>query len=262
MATFESYSNRYRNVLMERKTGILQITLHTNGGTLQWGKTVHQELPEAFRDIGSDPDNRVVIMTGAGDAFSGPVMPSEYRPRRTAREWYDLCQGIKHRLNNLLNIEVPIISAINGPAPRHSELPLLCDIVLVGEEATFQDSAHFSEGLVPGDGMDIVYPLLLGLNRGRYFLLTGQTITAHQALELGLVNEVLPKEALLPRAWALAEQLAQRPPLVLRYSRILLTQQLRHLMHDMLGYGLALEGLGTMEDRVTQGRDVDGQRES
>lgn len=123
-------------------------------------------------------------------------------------------------------------------------MPLLCDIVLAAEETTFQDSAHFANGLVPGDGMHIVYPLLMGLNRGRYFLLTGQSLTARQAQEMGLVNEVLPRTGVLPRAWALAEQLAQQPRLVLRYSGVLLTQQLKRQMHDLWGYGLALEGLG------------------
>ena len=137
-----------------------------------------------------------------------------------------------------------MISAINGPALRHSELPLLCDIVLAAEETTFQDSAHFANGLVPGDGMHIVYPLLMGLNRGRYFLLTGQTLKPGRRRKWVWSDEVLPRQELLPRAWALAEQLAQRPPLVLRYSRVLLTQQLKRLMHDLLGYGLALEGLG------------------
>lgn len=82
------------------------------------------------------------------------------------------------------------------------------------------------------------------MNRGRCFLPTGQTLTARRAQELGLVNEVLPRQDLLPRPWALAEQLAQRPPLVLRHSRVLLTQHLKPLMHDLLGYGLALERLG------------------
>jgi enoyl-CoA hydratase/carnithine racemase len=137
-----------------------------------------------------------------------------------------------------------MISVISGPALRHSEVPLLCDIVLAAEETTFQDSAHVANGLVPGDGMHIVYPLLMGLNRGRYFLLTGQTLTARQAQEVGLVNEVLPRTEVLPQAWALAEKLAQQPRLVLRYSRVLLTQQLKRQMYDLLGYGLALEGLG------------------
>ena len=247
MSSFEQYAKKYQTVRMERRDGILQITLHTNGDTLQWGSLPHEEFPQAFSDIGGDPENKVVIMTGAGDAFSGPRARPGARPRRPPQEWDKTYWEGKHLLMNLLDIEVPMIGAINGPALRHSELPLLSDIVLAAEEATFQDSAHFVNGLVPGDGMHIVYPLLLGLNRARYFLLTGQTISAAEAQQMGLVNEVLPREELLPRAWALAEQLAQQPPLVLRYSRVLLTQQLKRQMQDILGYGLALEGLGQAE---------------
>ena len=148
---------------------------------------------------------------------------------------------------NLLDIEVPMISAVNGPALRHSELALLCDIVLASEEAAFQDSGHFINGLIPGDGMHIIYPLLLGLNRGRYFLLTGQTLDARQALDLGLVSEVMPRDRLIPRAWELAEQLCEQSDLVLRYSRVLLTQNVKRQMQDLLGYGLALEGLGSAD---------------
>ena len=145
-----------------------------------------------------------------------------------------------------------MISAINGPALRHSELPLLCDIVLASQDVAFQDSGHFTNGLIPGDGMHVIMPILLGLNRGRYFLFTGQTIHADQALELGMVSEVLPKEDLLPRAWALAEQLTQESPLVLRYTRVLMTQYIKRAMHDLLGYGLALEGLGSVDTMLSQ----------
>ena len=100
--------------------------------------------------------------------------------------------------------------------------------------------------------MHIIYPLLLGLNRGRYFLFTGQTIGAREALDLGLVSEVLSRQELLPRAWALAEQLAQQPNLVLRYTRVALTQHIKRQMHDILGYGLALEGLGSADSLLSQ----------
>jgi enoyl-CoA hydratase/carnithine racemase len=253
MARFDEYAQAYETIRMERRDGILQITFHTNGDILQWGELPHREFPRAFRDIGSDPDNKIVIMTGTGEAFSGPRAAPDRKLRSTANEWDKIYWEGKHLLLNLLDIEVPMISAINGPALRHSEIPLLCDIVLAAEEATFQDSAHFPNGLTPGDGMHIVYPLLLGLNRGRYFLLTGQTLGAREAQALGLVNEVLPRQQLLPRAWELAEQLAQRPRLVLRYSRVLLTQHIKRLMHDLLGYGLALEGLGAAADTPNAG---------
>ena len=227
MSKFEDYVNKYQTIRMERRNGILQMTLHTEGGSLRWGFLPHSELPDAFYAVGADRENRVVILTGTGPEFSGPraTPGTSSFPSRPSTERIDRIhwEG-RHLLMKLLEIEVPVISAINGPAWRHSEIPLLCDIVLAADTAQFQDSAHFPSDVVPGDGMHIVYPLLLGMNRGRYFLLTGQTLNAQQALDLGLVAEVLPPDKLLARAWELAEDLARRPTLLLRYTRLLLTE--------------------------------------
>ena len=105
---------------------------------------------------------------------------------------------------------------------------------------------------MPGDGVHVVYPMLLGANRGRYFLLIGQSIGAQEALTLGLVSEVLAPDALLPRAWELAEQVAQKSDLVLRYTRVATTQYIKRIMQDLLGYGLALEGLGSADSLLNQ----------
>jgi len=250
MNSFEDYRNKYQCARFERRDGILLMTLHTEGGSLRWGFGPHGELPEAFHDVGADRDNRVVILTGTGAEFSGPratpgtsSFPSRPPPERIDRiHW----EG-RHLLMRLLEIEVPVISAINGPAWRHSEIPLLADIVLAADTAQFQDSAHFASDVVPGDGMHIVMPLLLGLNRGRYYLLTGQTLDARKALELGLVAEVLPPDRLMARAYELAEGLAKKPTLLLRYTRLLLTEYLRRQMHDLLGYGLGMEMLALIE---------------
>src|SRR5467141_3502655 len=231
MSSFEEYANKYKSVRMERRDGILQVTLHTDGQSLRWGFLPHGELPEAFHDIGSDRENRVVIVTGTGEEFSGPraTPGTSSFPARPSIERIDRIhwEG-RHLLMNLLNIEVPMISAINGPAWRHSEIPLLCAIV-------------------PAAGMHIVYPLLLGMNRGRYFLMTGQTLDAAEALRLGLVAEMLPPDKLMARAWELAEDLARKPTLLLRYTRLLFTEYLRRQMHDLLGYGLAMESLALFE---------------
>ena len=253
MTSLDEYATKYQSIMAERHDGILQLTFHTDGGPLQWGGVPHQEFPQAFADVGSDPENRVVIITGTGDSFSGPPGSSQTTPKRSPREWDKTYWEGKRLLTNLLDIEVPIISAINGPALRHSEIPLLSDIVLAADTAAFQDSGHFISGLVPGDGMHVVYPMLLGLNRGRYFLLTGQTIEAQEAKELGLVSEVMPQANLLPRAWELARQLAQQPDLVLRYTRVATTQYVKRAMQDLLGYGLALEGLGSADSLLNQG---------
>ncbi len=252
MASLEQYANSYDNIRFERRGGILQMTFHTNGGPLQWGSGPHEEFPRAFADVGSDRDNRVIILTGTGDAFSGPQGTAAGAPKRAPREWDRTYWEGKKLLCNLLDIEVPMIAAVNGPALRHSEIPLLCDIVIAADTAAFQDSGHFMSNLVPGDGVHVVYPMLLGANRGRYFLLTGQSIGAQEALSLGLVSEVMPPGDLLPRAWELATQVAEKSDLVLRYTRVATTQYIKRLMQDLLGYGLALEGLGSADSLLNQ----------
>ena len=250
MSRFDSYADKYSCIRMERREGILQVMLHTDGGSLRWSLGPHGELPYAFADIANDRDNRVVILTGTGDEFSGPRATPETTSishQFTVEEFDQVHRDGRALLMNLLDIPVPVIAAINGPAWRHSEIPLLSDIVLASETAAFQDSAHFASGLVPGDGVHVVYPLLLGMNRGRYFLLTGETLDAEEAKRLGLVAEVLPPEEVLPRAWELAGELTKRPTLLLRSTRLMFTEYLRRQMQDLLGYGLAMEGLALIE---------------
>lgn len=154
----------------------------------------------------------------------------------------------KRLMTRLLDIEVPMIAVVNGPAKRHSELALLCDIVLAADDATFEDTAHFHlGGHVPGDGINVIYTMLLGINRARYFMLTGQVLSAREAKDLGLVAELMPRDKLLPRAWELARQLAQKPDLLLRYSRIVLTDPLKKAMEEGTQYYVAMEALATLD---------------
>lgn len=247
MSRFDTYASSFKTIKMERRDGILQMTLHTNDGELQWGAVPHGELPRAFQSIADDRDNRIVILTGTGREFSGPKPVPGPRYRRTVADWNRTVTEGRALLLNMLNIEVPMIGAVNGPAMRHSELPLLCDIVLASDTALFEDSGHFQNGLVPGDGVNIVYPLLLGLNRARYFLFTGQSIGAIEAKELGLVSEVMPQQQLLPRAWELAEKLNQHPTLHLKHTRMVLTADLRRRLQEQLGYSLSLEAMANLE---------------
>lgn len=250
MSQLSDYATKYSTMKMERRDGILEVTFHTDGGSLVWNEPVHRELGHACVDIGADPDNRVVILVGTGDSYCGEIDFASFGDTLgTPRGWDTVYWEGKRLLMNLLDIPVPMIAAVNGPALVHAEIPVLCDIVLASDNASFQDAPHFQNGVVPGDGVHLVWPLLLGANRGRYFLLTGQTLSAQEALDLGVVNEVVPHAQLRARAWELATQLALQPPLTLRYARISITQQIKKLMLDGLGYGLALEGMAVMDQQ-------------
>lgn len=251
MTVFDEYANKFETIRMERRDGILEMHFHTGGGPLQWNLVSHREFEQAFLDVGRDRDNEVVIMTGTGSMFSGPAVPPgghAHRNSMTPTIYDPIYWEGKHLLVNLLNIEVPVIGCMNGPALRHAEIPLLSDIVLASDDLIIQDTAHFQGGMVPGDGMHIIFPLLMGMNRGRYFLLTGQQLSANDALQLGLVNEILSRDRLLARARELANVLLRQPRLVRRYTRVCLTEELKRQMHGLLGYGLALEGLARMKE--------------
>src|SRR5947208_14104390 len=107
----------------------------------------------------------------------------------------------------------------------------------------FQDASHPAFGIVPGDGLHIVWPEVIGEIRGRYFLLSGQKLSAAQAKEFGAVNEVVPHKALLPRAWELARHMTKQSPLTLRYTRMALSTRFRRRLQESLSYELAFDGI-------------------
>jgi enoyl-CoA hydratase/carnithine racemase len=247
--TFENYRDKYENLRMKRENGILEVALHTRGDPLVFNGYVHEALVHAFRDIGDDPDNHVVILTGTGNEFCAQISPEGFDFFTPTGYDKVLREGTKI-LENILGIEVPMIAAINGPVTAHSEYALLCDIVLAAEGAYFQDAPHAAFGIVPGDGLHVVWPEVIGEIRGRYFLLSGQKLSAAEAKEYGAVNEVVPPEALLPRAWELARHLKKQNPLTLRYTRMALSTRFRRRLQESLSYGLALEGISAAQVAV------------
>ena len=246
MSSFEEYGRRYQCVRMTRSDGVLEVTLHTQGDSLIWGAGPHQELPDAFADIGADRDNRGVILTGAGKNFCGERDSSTSGSRNSSEGWDKIYWEGKRLLENLLNIEVPVIAAVNGPARYHAEIAALSDIVLVSDTALFQDKAHFIQDIVPGDGVQVVWQTLLGPNRGKYFLLTGQELTASEAKALGIAAEIHSADRLMDRARQLAREMAAKSPLTLRYTRVVLTQSMKEALLKGVGYGLSLEGLAIL----------------
>ena len=244
--SYEAYQGRWRNLALTREDGVLQMRLHTDGGPLLWGAregSVHDQLGRALRVIARDRGNRVLLLTGSGGAFCAGMNMAELPPPEEANPWMRLMREGQELLMALVDLDIPVIAAVDGPALIHAELAAMSDIVLASNSAVFADVAHILGSVVPGDGAHVIWPMLLGPNRGRYFLLTGQHIAANEALALGIVNEVLAADALMPRAWVLARQLASLPQATSRYSRIAMMQPFKRALLDGLGHGLALEGL-------------------
>jgi enoyl-CoA hydratase/carnithine racemase len=247
MSKFNTYRDGFANARLSRsERGVLEVALHTNGGTLVFNGHTHEQFVDLFHAIGSDPDNRVVILTGSGDAFMESISPEGF-DFFTPQGYDKIFREGRKVLMNILDIEVPMIAAVNGPVRLHSEYILLADIVLATPATVFQDKPHFEFGIVPGDGVNLLWQEVIGTIRGRYFILTRQELDAETAKQWGAVNEIVPAGKLLARAREIAEGLAKLPPLTTRYTRIALTQKLRRIVDGGIGYGLALEGISAAD---------------
>lgn len=247
MSKFESYKNSFPNARLTRSaSGVLEVALHTDGGKLVFNGHTHEQFVDLFHQIGSDSDNRVVILTGSGDAFMDAINPEGF-DFFSPRGYDKIFREGRKVLMNILDIEVPMITALNGPVLLHSEYALLTDIILATPETVFQDKPHFDFGIVPGDGVNLLWPEVIGSIRGRYFILTRQVLDAATAKDWGVVNEIVPADRLLARAHEIAEGIAALPPLTASYTRIALTQKLRRIIGQDTGYGLALEGISAAE---------------
>lgn len=241
----------FENIVITKDAGLVELRIHHGDGPALWAPWggLHRELGIAFAEIAADPDARALIITGTGDSFCAGFQTDVEVPPLSPETWDVVIREGRSLLGNLLSIEIPVIGAVNGPAFIHAEIALLSDIVLASDNAVFADKPHAAAGVVPGDGVHTVWPMLLGPNRGRYFLMTGQEIGAQEALTLGIVGEVLPPDELMPRARELARTIAARPALANRYTRIVLTRHLKERLAAELEQGLVMEGMAILAAR-------------
>lgn len=241
------YAPKYQHIDLRRDDdGVLVVTLHTDNDSLVWSSRAHDELAYAFNDIACDRQNRVVVLTGAGNNFCNDIDFASFSLASPA-DWNHTAFEGTRLVRNLMAIEVPVIAAVNGPARFHPELAAICDIVLAAETAVFQDAPHFGSGIIPGDGAQYLWPHILGPARGRYFLLMGQEIGAQQALEYGIVNEVVPAAQLRGRAIEVAKVIADKTDLTIRSTRLLMKRELDRIVNDQQGLGFPHQALAVID---------------
>src|ERR1700685_1689769 len=213
MQTFQAdYFAAYHNLKLTRDAnGVLVAEFHSNGEPFIMTAAGQTGFVDALHRMGQDRANKIVILTGAGGPCIGDVDWSSCGDVTDPGVWSQIHDEGVQVLENIANIRVPVIAAIEGRAHVHSDYALLASVIVAGEGATFQDVAHFSQGVAPGDGIFTTWSYRAGAGRAEAFLLNPQTLTARSAHAWGGVAEVVPNGKAVMRARELADLYLQAP---------------------------------------------------
>jgi len=242
---FAEYKEQFKDFykLERRADGVLLVQAHTNSGPIQLSVENHRSLGQLLKVVGADPQNEIMIITGSGDEFMMDSDPEGFRlEEEDLAHWayeYAYKDG-RINVSSLVNdLEIPTIGVLNGPG-FHTEICLMCDITICAEDATIFD-LHYDIGSVPGDGIHTCFQELLGVKRAAYALLTGEAIDARKALEYGMVNEILPRDQLLPRAYKIADHIMTQPRITRRLTTQVVRRPWKQRVTDNLDGGFGIQ---------------------
>jgi enoyl-CoA hydratase/carnithine racemase len=238
-----AYSTAYASLKMTRDAqGVLVAQFHTNNGPLTFTAQDHTDFVDAFYRIAQDRANKIVILTGTAGQFIPEIDFASFGDVADPGVWSQVHDEGVQILENLANIRVPVIAAVEGQAHVHSEYALLANVIVAGKGATFHDLPHFAAGVVPGDGIFTTWSYRAGAGRAEAFLLNPQPVAARTAHEWGVVAEVVPNGKALARARELASLYLKAPEVTRRNTRAHFVQPLKERIVREVGYGLSLEG--------------------
>jgi len=226
----------------ERRGDVLRIVIaHPDRPQNRVDGLLHGELARLFRELKREDEARALVLTGEGPAFSAGGDFAWFPTLDDLAKLEHLRRDAKQMIWDLLDVELPLVAAVNGPAVGlGASLALLCDVIFLAEGASLADP-HVRVGLAAGDGGTAIWPLLLGPARAKQYLLTGDPVPAREAERLGLVNFVVPAERLESESLAFAERLAAGAPLALRYTKQALNQTLKQALLGAFDVATALE---------------------
>ena len=211
----------FRTLRVERlPEAVLRIAIdHPQSDLNAVDGVLHEELGRLFAALKRESEARAVVLTGRGRAFSAGGDFAWFPSLRKMDALDALRRDAKQLIGDLLDVELPIVAAVNGPAiGLGASLALLCDVIFMAESATLADP-HVRVGLVAGDGGAAIWPLAIGPARAKQYLMTGDALTANEAERIGLVNRVVADDALQDEALAFAHRLAAGAPLAVRYTK-------------------------------------------
>ncbi|MEM7411815.1 MAG: enoyl-CoA hydratase-related protein [Myxococcota bacterium] len=232
----------YRTLHFDRPGDVLRVTIdHPDSKLNAVDALLHDEFTRLFRELKREDQARAILLTGRGPAFSAGGDFAWFPTLDDLEKLEHLRRDAKQMIWDLLDVELPIVAAVNGPAVGlGASLALLCDVIFASEAASFVDP-HVRVGIVAGDGGAAIWPLLVGPARAKQYLLTGDPVPAPLAAEMGLVNEVVPADALEEHALAFATRLAAGAPLAVRYTKQAVNKLVKDALNTSFDTSTALE---------------------
>jgi len=242
----------YKALKLEKRGAVLVITMD-NPPLNAMTSGMHEELSRIFVDINSDPETNVVVITGAGTkAFSAGGDINKMMKRIETRDqegWRTLVREAQNLIYSLLRLEKPIIGRINGHAMGlGATLAAFCDISFMSAEAKIADT-HVAVGLTAGDGGALMWPLLMGFQKAKRYLLTGDQMTGRQAADMGLITAAVDSVEELDReVFALADRLAAGASLAINTTKMAANLTLRKLLEGQVETHLSYETQTTWSD--------------
>jgi enoyl-CoA hydratase len=232
----------YRALRIARAGDVLEIAIeHPTSERNAVDALLHAELAQLFRELKREDAARAVLLTGRGRIFSAGGDFNWFPQLDTLDKLEHLRRDAKQLIWDLLDVELPVVAALPGPAVGlGASIALLCDAIFMAPEATLVDP-HVRVGIVAGDGGVAIWPLVLGPARAKQYLLTGDPVSAEDAVRMGLANRVVPAEKLHAEALAFAQRLAQGAPLALRYTKQAVNKLLKDALNVAFDTSTALE---------------------
>jgi enoyl-CoA hydratase len=244
----------YQDLLFERRPdGVLLITINRPDRMNATNDRLHTELVKIWRDVGEDPETRVVVITGAGRAFSaGGDLDMVERMAGDYRRVAEMAREAAQLPLNMLDCEKPIVSAINGTAVGAGlAVALMADISVIAHDAKLTDG-HLRLGVVAGDHAAVLWPLLCGMAKAKYYLLTADFIDGVEAERIGLVSRCVPRDEVLDTALEIATRIATGPQNAARWTKRTLNHWLRQAI-PAFDASVAYEMLTFMGRDVVEG---------
>ena len=241
--TTPAYFTRYSTIRFDRDAdGILTMALHRDGGPLTFTAADHDAYVDASYEVSRDRANTVVILTGMGGEFIPGIDFGSFGGVSDPDMWSKVHDEGTQILENIANIRVPMIFALEGRVHVHAEYGLLANLIIAGEGASFNDLPHFAGGVVPGDGVYTLWSHLVGPGRAQAMMLDPKPLSAREAQALGVVAEAMDDGDALSRAQEIARSWLTRTAVTRRNTRIHFIQPIKERIVREVGYGLALEG--------------------